>query len=109
MIFPEYLKTQNLKLSAAGTDLISMFKVCAGFSGTVNGVLPMDLGEVKYEKGTDAEVIYNMTTSPISKVVELSDFPHLTGNINHKHGNTNDDDDDNTSSDDDNDNDQNVK
>ena len=55
LVFPDTMKFQRLKISACGHELGSdiLFGRRVGFSGTPSNLMPSDLGECKYEDGSD--------------------------------------------------------
>eukprot|EP01060_Flectonema_neradi_P006280 TRINITY_DN1420_c0_g1_i1.p1 TRINITY_DN1420_c0_g1~~TRINITY_DN1420_c0_g1_i1.p1 ORF type:complete len:4698 (+),score=1051.93 TRINITY_DN1420_c0_g1_i1:123-14216(+) len=63
VVFPEYMRHQNKKLSASGQELGGdmLFKVRLGFSGTPSDLLPQELGSCGYEKATDGQLITTLT------------------------------------------------
>ena len=65
LVFPDTMKFQRLKISACGHELGSdiLFGRRVGFSGTPSNLMPSDLGECKYEDGSDGKMI-NYLTSP---------------------------------------------
>lgn len=69
-IFPQTLRHQGLKLSASGQDvggdIIADHRV--GFSGTPSSLLPLEMGECQYEKGSDGSMIHTLTDTKICQV-----------------------------------------
>jgi hypothetical protein len=66
-IFPAYMDSKVLKLSAAGQELGGemLFKRRIGFSGTPSDLLPVELGRCGYEKGSDGQMIHVMTSPSV--------------------------------------------
>lgn len=57
--FPDTLRYQVRKLQASGVDLGSsiLLKIRLGFSGTPSNLLPIDMGDCKYEEGCQSSII----------------------------------------------------
>jgi hypothetical protein len=70
-IFPQTLKHQGLKLSASGQDvggnILADHRV--GFSGTPSDLLPLELGECQYERGSDGAMLYTLCNPSICSVL----------------------------------------
>ena len=66
-IFPEYMRHQEVKLSASGQELGGdmIFKRRIGFSGTPSSLLPIELGQCGYEMGTDGQLIHTLTSPSV--------------------------------------------
>jgi len=66
-IFPAYMRHQVIKLSASGQELggDALFGRRIGFSGTPSDLMPIELGECGYEKGSDGLVLNYMTNPDI--------------------------------------------
>lgn len=71
MIFPAVMQHQVLKLSASGQELGGgmLFKTRLGFSGTPSDLMPLELGECGYERGSEGKIT-NVLTDP--KVVSYT-------------------------------------
>ncbi len=66
-IFPAYMRHQIVKLSASGQALGGdmLFGRRIGFSGTPSDLMPIELGECGYEKGSDGLVLNYLTDTQI--------------------------------------------
>ena len=63
VVFPTYMKHQQVKISASGQELggSMLFSKRLGFSGTPSDLLPLDLGRCGYEKGSDGKMLHILT------------------------------------------------
>ena len=66
-VFPDCMNFQGLKISACGHELGShiLFSRCVGFSGTPSNLLPRDLGQCRYEKGSDGQIVHVLTSPDV--------------------------------------------
>ena len=65
-IFPPTMRHQSMKLASSGQD-VGGEMLCdhrVGFSGTPSNLIPIELGKLNYEKGSDGQMIYYLT-SPV--------------------------------------------
>lgn len=62
-VFPVHLRHQTVKLSASGQSVGGdmMFQRRVGFSGTPSDLLPLELGQCGYEKGSDGRMLHVVT------------------------------------------------
>ncbi len=67
IVFPAILKHQNVKLSASGQELggTMLFNRRIGFSGTPSELIPLELNKCMYEKGSDAKIICNLSSTSV--------------------------------------------
>ena len=67
VIFPTFCVHQSIKLSASGQDLggEALFGLRIGFSGTPSDLLPIDLGQCSYEKGSDGKMLHVLTDEAV--------------------------------------------
>lgn len=67
MVFPETTPHQGLKLSTCGQALGGelLFRQRLGFSGTPSDMLPVELGKCRYEKGSDAKMMFLLTSPQV--------------------------------------------
>lgn len=72
-IFPETCEHQGLKLSACGQELGGdlVFGRRLGFSGTPSELLPLELGECRYERRSDGKMLSVLTDPVICSSEEL--------------------------------------
>ena len=66
-IFPPTMRHQSMKLAASGQD-VGGEMLCShrvGFSGTPSNLIPIELGKLNYEKGSDGQMIYYLTSPKI--------------------------------------------
>ena len=66
-IFPPTMRHQSMKLASSGQD-VGGEMLCShrvGFSGTPSNLIPIELGKLNYEKGSDGQMIYYLTSSTI--------------------------------------------
>lgn len=61
------MRHQIIKLSASGQAIGGdvLFGTRFGFSGTPSELLPLELGECGYEKGSDGQMVYTMTNPEV--------------------------------------------
>ncbi|KAJ1425171.1 hypothetical protein B484DRAFT_93375, partial [Ochromonadaceae sp. CCMP2298] len=73
IIFPEVLAHQGLKLSACGQELGGdlLFGKRIGFSGTPSDILPLELGQCQYERGSDGRVTHYLTSPSVVQSVSM--------------------------------------
>ena len=66
-IFPETMENQPLRLSATGQELGGnlLFGRRLGFSGTPSNLLPLELGDCVYERGSDGKMVEYLTSRDI--------------------------------------------
>jgi hypothetical protein len=59
---------QHMKISACGHELGSsiLFGSRIGFSGTPSNLLPVDLGDCKYEPGSDGQIVSVLTSNKVT-------------------------------------------
>ena len=67
--FPTFMMHQERKLSASGQELggAMLFSRRIGFSGTPSDLLPLDLGQCGYEKGSDGKMIQVLTSPDVMR------------------------------------------
>ena len=66
-IFPPTMRHQSMKLASSGQD-VGGEMLCShrvGFSGTPSNLIPIELGKLNYEKGSDGQMIYYLTSPKI--------------------------------------------
>jgi len=75
MVFPTFLRYQTMKLSASGQEIGGeiMFKRRIGFSGTPSSLLPLEMGETQFEKGSDGLMLTAMTDPEIVSLAVVED------------------------------------
>ena len=64
IVFPDVMRHQGLKISASGQELGGemIFSRRLGFSGTPSDLLPLELGECHFEKGSDGKMVHFLTS-----------------------------------------------
>ena len=63
-LFPQYMRHQQLKISASAQELGSdmLFTRRIGFSGTPSSLIPRDLGECQFEPGSEASILETLSS-----------------------------------------------
>jgi len=63
-LFPQYMRHQQLKISASAQELGSdmLFSRRIGFSGTPSSLIPRDLGECQFEPGSEASILETLSS-----------------------------------------------
>jgi Ca2+-binding EF-hand superfamily protein len=71
MVFPDTMQHQVVKLSASGQELGGdiLFSQRFGFSGTPSDLLPLELGDCQYEKGSEGKIMNVLTDESIVSYV----------------------------------------
>eukprot|EP00756_Hemistasia_phaeocysticola_P020667 Hpha_TRINITY_DN15730_c3_g3::TRINITY_DN15730_c3_g3_i3::g.38070::m.38070 len=85
IVFPEFTQYQATKLSASGQELGSsvMFQTRIGFSGTPSDLLPDDLGQCRYEEGTDGELVCVLSDPQIMGFEKVANGWTVRGFLEH--------------------------
>jgi len=75
VVFPEIMRHQSLKISASGQAIGGelLFKRRVGFSGTPSELMPIELGVCMYEKGSDGQMLYVLTSPTIMSLKFMPD------------------------------------
>ena len=75
-VFPAHMDNKITKLSAAGQELGGemLFSKRIGFSGTPSDLLPVELGQCGYEKGSDGEMIHVLSSPDICSYEVLTQY-----------------------------------
>ena len=89
-IFPPTMRHQGMKLAASGQD-VGGEMLCnhrVGFSGTPSNLIPIELGKLNYEKGSDGQMIYYLTsTNVMSMSIATSNWTPRSLLLAMAHGN----------------------
>eukprot|EP00808_Paulinella_micropora_P015456 g71669.t1 len=72
-IFPTYMRSQNVKISASGQALGGNMLVGrrVGFSGTPSDLLPRELGQCDYETGDDGKMLSTVLDPDVTMTEDL--------------------------------------
>lgn len=73
LIFPEMLAHQGLKLTTCGQEIGGdmLFGRRIGFSGTPSDILPLELGQCQFERGSDGKVVHYLTSPDIVQCINI--------------------------------------